>query len=64
MLDLDLAGHLLDFDDHEFGGLERREPDHDVDDAAVDVALRRRLLVTFDEISFARRFALTSTIPA
>ena len=29
-----LAGHLLDFDDDEFGRLERREADHDVDDAA------------------------------
>src|SRR5581483_8313905 len=24
--DLDLAGHLLQFDDHKLGGLERREP--------------------------------------
>jgi hypothetical protein len=30
---LNLAGHLLDFDDHKFGWLERRESDDDVDNA-------------------------------
>ena len=42
----------------EFGRLERREADDDVDDAEIDVVLRRRFLVAFDEVGFARRLAL------
>src|SRR5262245_31810767 len=34
-----LAGHLLDLNDDELGGLQRREADDDVHDAAIDVAL-------------------------
>src|SRR5512143_352118 len=34
-LHLDLSGHLLELDDHEFGRLERRKTDDDVDDAQV-----------------------------
>src|SRR5574337_364304 len=55
---LDLAGHLLQLDDHEFGGLERRETDHDVDDAQVDVVLRGGFLVALDEVGILRRRAL------
>ena len=36
---------LLERDDDELGGLQRREADDDVDDAEVDVVLRRRLAV-------------------
>src|SRR5918911_3910172 len=54
----DLTSHLLELDDHELGGLQRREADHDVDDAEVDVVLRRRLFVALDEVGVARRRAL------
>src|SRR5215211_4939143 len=55
---LDLSRYLLDLDDHELGGLERRESDDDVHDAAIDVALRRRFLVAFDEVRVPWRAAL------
>src|SRR5262249_14978348 len=55
---LDLAGELLDLDDHELGRLERRETDQDVHDAAIDVVLRRRLLVALHQVRLARRRAL------
>ena len=53
-----LTGHLLDLDDHELGGLERCESDDDVDDAAIDIALRRGFFVALDEVGVARRRAL------
>ena len=40
-LGLDLSGDLLDLEHDELRGLERREADDDVDDAEVDVVLRR-----------------------
>src|ERR1044071_6746673 len=43
VLGLNLAGDLLDLDDHELGGLERREADDDVDDAEIAVVLGRGL---------------------
>src|SRR6185436_20203297 len=49
-----LTGHLLDLDDHKLGGLEWREPDHNVHDAAIDVALRRGLFIALHEVSFSR----------
>src|SRR6185436_2519868 len=58
-----LTGHLLDLDDHKLGGLEWREPDHNVHDAAIDVALRRGLLVALHEVSVARRLALKCALP-
>src|SRR6266545_1371546 len=60
---LDLAGHLLDPDDDELGRFERREPDEDVHDPAVDVALGRRLRVTLDEVGFAGRDPLEGALP-
>src|SRR5215210_6776475 len=51
---LDLAGDLLDPQHDELRRLERREPDEDVHDAAVDVVLRGRLLVALDEVRLAR----------
>src|SRR5262245_16250920 len=57
-----LAGDLLDADHHEFGRLERREADVDVDDAEVDVGLRRGLAVALDEIGFARRASLEGAL--
>src|SRR6185295_8983206 len=58
-----LTGYLLNFDNHKFGGLKRREPDDDVDDAAIDVALRRGLFIALDEVGLARRFALKGSLP-
>ena len=53
-----LSGDLLEFQDHELCGLERRETDEDVHDPAIDVVLRRRGGVTFDDGSVARRGSL------
>ena len=58
-----LAGDLLQPDDDELGRLQRREADHDVDDAEVDVVLRRRLGVALDEVRLARRRALERALP-
>src|SRR5215218_10932026 len=55
---LDLSRYLLDLDDHELSGLERRESDDDVHDPAIDVALCRRFLVAFDEVRVPGRTAL------
>ena len=49
-LGCDLAGHLLDLDNDELGGLERCKADDDIDDAEVDIVLRRGFLVALDEI--------------
>ena len=51
-----------DLDDHELGGLERREAHDDVHDAAVDVVLRRCLVVDFDEVGLAGRRSLKCTL--
>src|SRR5215210_2200472 len=59
----DLASQLLDLEDHEFGRLERREADDDVDDAEVDVVLRRGRLVAVDEVGLLRRLALEGALP-
>ena len=56
------AGELLQPDDDELGRLQRREPDDDVDDAEVDVVLRRRLGVALDEVRLARRRALEGAL--
>ena len=53
----------MKLDDDELGGLERREADHDVDDAQIDVVLGRGLLVALDEVSLARRRTLERTLP-
>src|SRR6266852_95621 len=60
--DLDLAGHLLELDDHELGRLQRSEADDDVHDAQVDVILGGRLLVAFDEVGLLRRSALEGAL--
>src|SRR5215216_6285528 len=60
---LDLAGDLLDPQDDELHRLERREPDEDVHDAAVDVVLRGRLLVALDEVRLACARALERALP-
>ena len=54
----DLPGHLLDLDDDEFGGLERRKADDDIDDAEIDIVLGGGFLVALHEVSVARRRAL------
>src|SRR6266508_3284524 len=53
-----LSGHLLNLDHDKLRRLERRESDNDVDDAEIDVVLRRRCLVALDEVSFTRRLSL------
>src|SRR5215212_929474 len=55
---LDLAGDLLDAQNDELRGLERRESDEDVHDAAVDVVLCGCLAVALDEVRLARARAL------
>src|SRR5206468_3755206 len=57
-LSFNLSGHLLDFDDDEFGRLEWREADHDVDNAQVNVVLSRGFLIALHEVSVARGHAL------
>src|SRR6185295_4893191 len=58
LLHLYLTGHLLDLDDHKLGGLERRESDDDVDDAAIYITLRCGFFITLDKVGIARRAAL------
>src|SRR5262245_57651434 len=60
--DFDLSSDLLERDDHELGGLERREADDHVDDAEVDIRLGGGLFVALDEVRFARRAALKRTL--
>src|SRR5262249_32018169 len=45
-----IAGDLLDDDDHELGWLQRRETHRDIHNAEVAVGLRGGLLVAFDEV--------------
>src|SRR5271165_2666287 len=54
----DLTSELLDADDDELGGLQWREADDDIDNAKIDVVLRRRLAVALDEVGLTRRSAL------
>src|SRR5262249_9814855 len=49
--------------DDELGWLQRREADQDVDDAIVDVVLRRRFTVALDQVRFAGGLALESALP-
>src|SRR5206468_7098342 len=46
----DLSSDLLDLDDHELRGLQRREAHDHVHDAEIDVVLRRGLLVALHEV--------------
>src|SRR2546425_7825432 len=62
-LGLDLTSDLLDVEDHELGGLERGEPDPDIDDAEVAVVLRGGLRVDLDEERLARRGPLEGALP-
>src|SRR5882672_2534754 len=52
-LDLDLTGHLLDFDDHKLGRFEGREADMNIDDTQVDVILGRGVFVTLNEVGLS-----------
>src|SRR5262249_24763864 len=62
-LGLNLAGHLLQANHHKLGGLERREADDDVDDPAVDIALRGCLAVALDEVGIAGCAPLERALP-
>src|SRR6266851_3205914 len=53
-----LTGDLLDLDNNELGGLERREANQDVHDAQVDIVLRGRLAVAFDKVCIFGSLAL------
>jgi hypothetical protein len=57
-LSVDLPGHLLDFQNDKLGRLERRESDDDIDNAEIDVALRRGFLVAFDKVVPERKVLL------
>src|SRR5262249_42245151 len=59
---LDLSGLLLERDDYELGRLQRCKPDDHVDDAEVDVVLRRCFGIHFDEVRVARLLALKRTL--
>src|ERR1051326_7443646 len=62
VLGLNLAGDLLDLDDHELGGLERREADDDVDDAEIAVVLGRGLGVAPHEVRVLGRGPLEGAL--
>ena len=62
-LNVDLTGTLLDRDDDEFRRLKRSKADHDIDDAQIDIVLRRRLGIDFDEIGVAGFLALKCALP-
>src|SRR5262245_66321237 len=47
---LSLPSDLLDLDNDKLRGLKRRKPHNDVDDAVVDVSLRRGLTTTLHEV--------------
>src|SRR5262245_51583947 len=49
-----LAGDLLNLDDDKLRRFQGCEADDDIDDAAIDVVLSRRLTIAFHEISFLR----------
>ena len=53
-----LAGELLNPEDHELGGLQRRETDQEVDDALVDIVRRRGRGVALHEVRVQRCAAL------
>ena len=55
---MNLARHLLDGEDDEFRRPRRCEADQHVDDPEVDIGLRRRLGIAFDEIGVAGLLAL------
>ena len=48
------AGQLLDPDDYEFGRLQRREADQDIDHAVVDILLRSGCRIANDSKCLAR----------
>src|ERR687896_1701110 len=62
-LSLNLPSHLLDGDDDKFRRLERREADHHIDDAEIDVILRRGLGIDLDEVGIACLLTLKRTLP-
>src|SRR5918999_5833717 len=61
--DLDLACPLLNRDHHELRWFEWREANHHVDDAEVDVILRRGLGIDLNEVGIACLLALKGTLP-
>src|SRR5439155_4202288 len=58
----DLASHLLALDHHKFSGFLRGKANQDVDDAQIDVVLRRSFLVALHKIGFGRRLSLESAL--
>src|SRR4030095_15196174 len=60
---LQIASNLLDGEDDELRRLQRREANHDVDDAEIAIGLRRGLLVALDEEGLGRRRPLERTLP-
>src|SRR6266702_6282427 len=61
--DLDLAGHLLQVDDDELRGLERRETHPHVHDAAIAIVLGRGLGVAANEVRVSRLRPLERALP-
>src|SRR6266849_1398970 len=54
---LELSSYLLELDDHEFRRLQGCEADHDIDHAAIDIALRGGFAVALHEVGCLWRFA-------
>src|SRR5258706_2598371 len=57
-----LTGHLLDLDDHKFGGVEWREPDHHRSDPAIDVTFGCGFFIAHDGVSLAQWRALSCAL--
>ena len=52
----------MELDDYELSWLQRCKADFDVDDATVNVVLRRRIGIALHEICVARSLALESSL--
>src|SRR5919109_422342 len=62
-LGLNLPGLLLDSDHDKFCWLERREANHYVDDAEVDIILCRGLGIDLNEVGITCLLALKRALP-
>jgi len=57
-----LAGDLLQFHHHEFGGFERREAYYDIDDTQINVIFGRGFPVAFNKVRFTRAAAMKGAL--
>src|ERR1051325_8485598 len=61
--DLDLSGHLLQFDDNELCWLEWSKANEDIHDAEIDVILGGGLFIALDEVGVPWSRALERALP-